>query len=60
MPNIYEARHSNGQTYDVPTDRHHSNHHESDFKDHLRDIIERTVSGVASGYILHFALKRRA
>ena len=59
MANIYEVRHSKGRTYDVPTDRHHDNHHDSDFKDHLLSILERTVGSLVSGYILHFTLKRR-
>tara|TARA_R110002051_G_scaffold269600_1_gene329790 strand:- start:5202 stop:5381 length:180 start_codon:yes stop_codon:yes gene_type:complete len=59
MAHQYEVKHSDGRTYDVTTDKHHSDHHESDFKDHLLGIIERTISGVASGVIIHFALKRR-
>jgi len=59
VAHLYEVKHSDGQTYNVTTDQHHDNHHESDFKDHLVKIIERTVSGVAVGYILHFTLKRR-
>jgi hypothetical protein len=58
MSYVYEARHSNGTTYDVPTNNHHSNHGEDDFKNHLLDIIKRSASGVISGYILHFTLKR--
>jgi hypothetical protein len=58
VAHLYEVKHSNGQTYNVTTDKHHDNHHESDFKDHLVKIIERTVSGVAIGYVLHFTLKR--
>ncbi|WP_287103859.1 hypothetical protein [Brevundimonas sp.] len=63
MANLYEVKHSNGTTYDVTTDKHHGDHHESDFKDHLLQIIDRSVGSAAgaliSGYVLHFTLKGR-
>lgn len=63
MANVYEAAHSNGQKYDVTTDKHHADHSDADFKKHLLGAIERAigggVGGLISGYILHYTLKKR-
>lgn len=59
MAYLYAVKHSNGHTYEVPTDKHHDNHHDGDFKDILLSIIERSASGIISGYVLHFTLKGR-
>lgn len=59
MAYIYEVKHSDGQTYQVPTDYHHSELSEQEF----REILLRTISGVAgsliSGLILHYTFKGR-
>jgi hypothetical protein len=59
MDNVYSVKHSNGNSYDVPTPHHHDDHPEHRFKDHLLDVLKSMVSGVAGGYILHFSLKGR-
>lgn len=59
MANIYEVHHTNGQTYEVPTDRHHDDHSDYDFKKHLLTILEGIVSGVATGHIMHYRFKGR-
>ncbi|MBI1262770.1 MAG: hypothetical protein GC184_13710 [Rhizobiales bacterium] len=59
MANVYEVRHSNGQTYDVTTDRHHDDHHEDDFKAILLNIVERSAGTAIGGVVLHFILKGR-
>ena len=58
MAHVYEVKHSNGRTYDVTTNRHHSEHSEDEFARHLLDIVKGAAGGVLSGYIVHFALKR--
>ncbi len=60
MANRYEAEHSDGQTYDVTTHRHHDDHGDKEFKDHLLDVIKSTCAGVFSGYIVRFTHKGRA
>lgn len=59
MAYVYEVKHSNGRTYDVTTNHHHEDHPEDAFTKHLLDVIKGAAGGVVSGYIIHYALKRR-
>ncbi len=60
MANVYEADHSNGQKYTVRTDRHHDDYSDRDFKEHLHNVIQGTVSTVAGGLVLRYIFKGRA
>ncbi len=57
MSNVYEAKHSNGQTYTVTTDHHHGDHSAENFKKILGDVVKQSAGGVVSGTILHFVFK---
>ena len=59
MAHEYEVTHSNGKSYTVTTDRHHADHSDSDFKEHLHNIIQNTFTTVAGGIVLHYIFKRR-
>lgn len=59
MAHVYEARSSNGKTYEVTTDEHHSSHSDDSFKRHLWEVITGSIAGVVSGSIVHFLYKGR-
>ncbi len=59
MANVYDAKHSNGQTYTVTTNHHHDDHTAENFKKLLGDIVKQSAGGVVSGTILHFVFKGR-
>ncbi len=59
VANLYHAKMSDGQAYNVTTDKHHDDHDEATFKRHLLDIIKSSVSGVISGTVVHFMHKGR-
>ncbi len=51
VANLYEARLSDGKTYNVTTIRHHGDHDDQTFKRHLLDIIKASIFGVVVGYV---------
>jgi hypothetical protein len=52
MSHSYSAQGSDGKTYDVTTDEHHTNHTNDSFKSHLEQIIQQYVVGLASGFTI--------
>jgi hypothetical protein len=59
MANLYQARLNNGQTYDVTTDRHHADHDDKTFKQHLLEVIKASVPGIISGIVVGYVHKGR-
>jgi hypothetical protein len=59
MAHAYEVEHSNGKKYTVTTDRHHADHNDSDFKEHLHNVIQNTFSTVVGGMVLRYIFKGR-
>lgn len=60
MANAYHVELSTGQSYNVTTDRHHGDHDDKTFKQHLLDIIKGSVSGVVAGVVVRYIHKGRA
>ena len=59
MAHLYHAKLSDGQTFDVTTDKHHADHDGPTFARHLLDIIKSSFAGVVSGTVVHFLYKGR-
>jgi hypothetical protein len=59
MANVYEARLSSGESYTVTTDRHHGDHDDKTFKQHLLDVIKGSISGIVSGVVVAYIHKGR-
>jgi hypothetical protein len=59
MAHVYEARTGDGKAYNVSTDRHHADHDDKTFKQHLLDVIKGSVSGVISGVVVTYVYKGR-
>ena len=58
MANKYEAHTHDGAVYDVTTEKHHGDHTEEGFKQHLGRIIDGTISGAAGGIVGGVILKK--
>jgi hypothetical protein len=59
MANVYQATLSDGTSYNVPTDKHHGNHSDAEFKKHLLDIIKNSTSGIITGVVVGYIFKGR-
>ncbi len=57
--NIYQVTLSDGSKYDVTTDKHHDDHSEPTFRQHLLDVIKNAISGIVSGVVVGFVHKSR-
>ena len=57
MAYLYIVDLSNGESYNVTTDKHHDHHTREAFIQVLRDIIVRTGTMVASTAITRFVFK---
>jgi hypothetical protein len=59
MAYMYRADLSDGSAYDVTTDRHHADHDDRTFKQHLLDIIKASIPNIISGVVVGYVHKGR-
>jgi hypothetical protein len=52
MSNVYGVKLGDGSSYEVTTERHHSQHDGQTWKKHLLDVIKGSVSGIVSAVIV--------
>lgn len=58
--NHYSVTLNDGQTYTVKTPKHHTQHSEAEFEEHLLDVIKQTIANVVGGVIIKIIFKGRA
>lgn len=53
MGHMYEAHTNDGQSFDVSTPHHHSDHDDQTFRNHLLDVIKQSASQIIAGVVVH-------
>ena len=59
MANQYDVTLSDGRSYSVTTDRHHGEHSDNAFKQHLLDIIKQSAAGIITGVVVGYIHRGR-
>lgn len=59
MANLYGVQTSSGKNFDVTTNKHHDDHDDKTFRDHLLDVIKGTASQVIGEVVVRYTFKGR-